>query len=83
MLKIRDNVDLKQLEKYGFEYDEDMKQYFYYEFTEPSCNSELRIYVDVVTREISTGLDIYANPYKIHDKIFELIQANLVEQIKE
>lgn len=26
MLKIRDDVDLKELEKFGFEYDEDIKQ---------------------------------------------------------
>ncbi len=73
MLKIKDNVDLKELEKFGFE--ENGGRYFYYGFTRPDCNSEIRIYIDVETREISTGFDIYVNPYKIHDKIYDLIQA--------
>ncbi len=81
MLKIKDNVDLEELEKFGFEEDEG--QYFYYEFTEPNSNSELRIYVDIKTRIISTGFDPYVSPYKIHDKIFNLIQAGLVEKIED
>ena len=43
MLKIKDDVNLKELEKFGFEFSEDDNFYFYYEFTEPDCNSELRI----------------------------------------
>lgn len=81
MLKIKDKVDLKELEKFGFELDEDMGQYFYYGFTEPSCNSEIRIYVEKGSRKISTGFDRCVNPYKIHDKIYDLIQAGLVEKI--
>lgn len=79
MLKIKDNVDLKELEKFGFEEDED--KYFYYGFTEPNCNSEIRMYIDIKTRVISTGFDMYVSPYKIHDKIYDLIQAGLVEKI--
>ena len=67
MLKIKDDVDLKKLEKFGFEEVELM--YFYYGFTKPDCNSEIRIYIDIETREINTGFDMYVDPYKIHDKI--------------
>lgn len=79
MLKIKDSVDLKELEKFGFDDEED--RYFYYEFTAPDCNSELRLYVDKKTREISTGFDMYVSPYRIHDKIYDLIKANMVEQV--
>ena len=81
MLKIKDNVDLKELEKFEFELDNDVGQYFYYGFTEPDANSEIRIYVGVETRIISTGFDPYVSPYRIHDKIYDLIQAGLVEKI--
>jgi len=81
MLKIKNGVDLKELEKFQFEKDGD--NYFYYGFTEPNCNSEIRIYVDIETRVISTGFDVYVSPYKIHDKIYDLIQANLVEKVEE
>ena len=80
-LKIQDNVDLKKIEKFGFDEEED--RYFYYEFTEPDCNSELRLYVDKKSREISTGIDMYASPYRIHDKIYDLIQADLVEKVSD
>lgn len=80
MLKIKDNVDLKELEKFGFE--EDDLQYFYYAFTEPDPNSEIRIYVEVETRIISTGFDHYVSPYKIHDKLYDLIKADLVEKVE-
>lgn len=78
MLKIKENVDLRELEKFGFEKDD--LQYFYYGFTEPRDNSEIRLYVDNSTREISTGFDEYVSPYKIHDKIYDLIQAEIVEK---
>lgn len=78
MLKIRDDLDLKELEKFGFEYDEDIKQYFYYAFTEPNDISEVRYYVEVNTRKISIGFDPYVNPYKILDKAYDLIKADLI-----
>lgn len=77
----RERIDLKELEKFGFEEDGD--KYFYYGFTEPNSNSEIRMYVDIKTKEISTGFDVYFNPYKIHDKIYDLIQAGLVEKVEE
>ena len=72
MLRIREDVDLKELEKFGFELYED--RYSYYGFTQPNSNSEIRIYIDVETRKISTGFDMYVDPYKIHDKIALVIR---------
>ena len=80
MLKIKDSVDLKELEK--FEFEEENDQYFYYGFTRPDDNSEIRFYVDKNTRIISTGFDMYVDPYKIHSKIYDLIKADLVEKVE-
>lgn len=77
MLKIKDDVDLKELEKFNFEYDEDNDYWFYYAFTEPSDQSEVRYYIDNKDRRISVGFDMYVNPYKILDKIYDLIQARI------
>jgi hypothetical protein len=38
----------------------------------------VRYYVKVNTRKISIELDPYVNPYKILDKAYDLIKANLV-----
>ena len=84
MLKIKNSVDLKELEKFNFEYDEDNDYWFYYGFTRADSNSEIRIYIDIENnRSISTGIDRYADPFKVHDKIYDLIQAGLVEKVDE
>lgn len=75
MLKIKNDVDIKEVEKFGFEYDEDNDCWFYYAFTEPSDQSEVRYYIDNKDRRISVGFDMYVNPYKILNKIYDLIQA--------
>ena len=77
MLKIKDDVDLKELEKFNFEYDEDNDYWFYYGFTEPNDQSEVRYYTDNKDRRISIGFDMYVNPYKVLDKIYDLIQARI------
>lgn len=79
MLKIKDEVDLKELEKFGFEEEE--TNYFYYGFTRPDCNSEIRMYVDKKDKTITTGFDMYVHEGRIHDKIYDLIQAGLVEKM--
>ena len=83
MLKIKDDVDLKELEKFGFEYDEDNNCYFYYGFTRADCKSEIRIYIYNDTRVIATGFDEYVDPNKIYNKIYDLIKAGLVEKVEE
>lgn len=80
LLKIRDDVDLKELEKFGFEYDEDNDYWFYYAFTEPNDQSEVRYYIDNKDRRISVGFDMYVNPYKVLVKMYELTKAELVEK---
>ena len=75
-----EKVDLEELEKFNFEYDEDNDYWFYYGFTEPNDQSEVRYYIDNKERRISVGFDMYVNPYKILDKIYDLIQLGSVEK---
>ena len=77
MLKIRDDIDLIELERLGFQYDEN-NNYFRYNNREGSI-----CYVFVKSRKISSSVDKYANTYWIHDIIFDLIEEGFVERIEK
>lgn len=73
MLKIKDNVDLKELEKYGFEYEEGIiiKEHGSY------CKYATSIdKIDRTIRPYYAGFSYY--DYEI---IYDLIKADLVEKI--
>lgn len=80
MLKIKDNVDLKELEKFGCELHWSGKCYLGgYDNRE----LHLRIYID--TREI-----VMCEPFRDNDGtennieiLFDLIQAGLVEKVSD
>lgn len=90
MLKIKDNVDLKELEKFGFKYCEE--DYTEETDAEPYINkywssyekkkSDYPIYINVSTRIID---DQYINPPYAEvvpaDLIYDLIKADLVEKV--
>lgn len=74
MLKIKDNVDLKELEKFGFEKD----RLSCYYIKEVAIAKECVVYTDTnaiwfVDNGTLSQLDI----------IFDLIQAGLVEKVVE
>ena len=71
MLKIKDNVDLKELEKFGF-------KKFKNELYHISSNIYDNIVIDIDSKEIN--LSCIANE-KIEDIIFDLIQLGLVEKV--
>lgn len=80
MLKIKDNVDLKELEKYGFEYDELYKCY-----VGGYSHRELHLRVDMETKEIR----MY-EPFRDNDNtennielLYDLIKDGLVEKVEE
>ena len=86
MLKIKNNVDLKELEKFGFEKDNDClgePYYFYYSFTRPDCKSEMTYTIYEDNRKIILYADIIANLNVGVNKLYDLIQAGLVEKIGE
>ena len=79
MLKIKDNVDLKELEKFGFK----EREYFYPLYCRNilACGvrkSNRKIYRYMYTLD---GADY--NTFDIFDVLFDLIQAGLVEKVGE
>lgn len=78
MLKIKDNIDLKELEKYGFkkQYDIDtgnLRKYQHKDFD--------FVYVFVVDREITATSVEYGEPKRINDLLYDLIKDGLVEKV--
>lgn len=86
MLKIKDNVDLKELEKYGFELTphcfEPADKIF--ENT-MSANIKIRITRDRIVYPVDDE-DIYNlgndNAFKMYDTLYDLIKADLVEKVE-
>lgn len=87
IFKIKDNVDLKQLEKFGFEEDEGE----WSKFIESVLDAD-----ELIIREnriitnwtcVETYNDSYAGEQKINEytefKIKDLIEAGLVEEVEE
>ena len=96
MLKIKDNVDLSELEKFGFKYRPYPNKMIIYGKTIPAFENDINylkvdIFVDEETREIR-GEMTYRNSLKKYESIdgvelifstlFDLIQAGLVEEVQ-
>ena len=86
MLKIKDNVDLKELEKYGFEYRLKTNEYYF----KINCSEYLEIPVDKESKwykEVRLFIeDEYYNCWtsvNSFDKLYDLIKDGLVEKVKE
>ena len=81
MLKIRDDVDLKELEKFGFEYEEDGEKKYYCKYL-PDNQHKLFIYED--DRKIRQGdfvLIFGYNEVELDESwIQDLIKADLVKE---
>jgi hypothetical protein len=84
MLKIKDNVDLKELEKYGFTYDED----WYYDFVPYNKHDNTGSYISVLCyfKAYNRQLDfVHIQPEdfgKAACILYDLIQAGLVEKVE-
>lgn len=79
MLKIKDGVDLKELEKFGFKFIEcDNEQYYTKQFNDNDGWSRA-YWVNIVKRQIELEAN---NPIILLDDIlYDLIQAGLVEKV--
>lgn len=80
MLKIKDNVNLKELEKYGFEhytmiYIKKIKR------SNETLKEEKDIYVEEENREISIHKGLFNIDEEL-DIIYDLIKAGLVEKVE-
>ena len=93
MLKIKDNVDLKELEKFGFKpkYDEDTgkikayekikkeEEYIVLGVTRTTIKGKIRIFR-------RTDIEWRINPYNEYfdvDTLYDLIKADLVEKVSD
>lgn len=80
MLKIKDNIALKELEKFGFvkkkmtDFCSDVKYWYTLNESEYDCICIMK------DREIFFGIDCYG---ETHDIIYDLIKANMVVKIDD
>ena len=83
MLKIKDNVDLKELEKFGFEYEEDEDEYYWCKYL---SDNEHKLFIYEDDREIIQGrfqLIFGFGRVELDKKwIDDLIKADLVEVVE-
>ena len=78
MLKIKDGVDLKELEKFGFAFHEKDKTYFVgnYPYT-------VSIYIDS-GRNIVVDDEWFGDyHFSLIDYLYDLIKADMVEKVEE
>lgn len=81
MLRIKDNVDLKELEKYGF-VEKKVKQTATLE--EKNIGYELEVDGDFIFVGQDRKILILINYHsKIEDVLYDLIKAGLVEKVEE
>ena len=85
MLKIKDNVDLKELEKYGFEvFNNNMARKIYYDTYDSSIHLEDDTWFVIEYRNIwfienDSNERYFGNPQ--FDDLYDLIKADLVEKV--
>ena len=93
-LRIKDSIDLKELEKFGFKakYDENTGEICAYQkkcekdvggllITITETTSLIRIYRAFIGKNIEWRINKY-NDYFDIDTLYDLIQAGLVEKVK-
>ena len=81
MLKIKDNVDLKELEKYGFEYEKGYEWQGYKAYNLKSYDCIIEV-VDDEDRWLT--IELYEKTMiVIPSVLYDLIQAGLVEKVEE
>ena len=86
MLKIKDNIELKELEKFGFKYIEDKSYKGDFSYCEKLIGGNVILGVSEPSRVIYSNIAITETTYISSDGldvIFDLIQAGLVEKVKE
>ena len=86
MLKIKDNIELKELEKFGFKYIEDKSYKGDFSYCEKLIGSNIILGVSEPSRVIYSNIAITETTYIFSDGldvIFDLFEKGLVEKVKE
>ena len=85
MLKIKDNVDLKELEKFGFEYEKEHSIYSErYIYTNERDTQRIEVIVndrEICVEDISGNYFLGAIVDEALTVLYDLIKADLVEKI--
>ena len=84
MLKIKDNVDLKELEKYGFE--EDRWKCYVKTICEGRRGQSFELIISLSRRVLegfANGADGSGEEADLDDTLYDLIKADLVEKVGE
>ena len=85
MLKIKDGIDLKELEKFGFKFSPIFHSYIFantYTYGESIKEEYISVFLDNYVLYISTA-DYDCELEKCKDVLYDLIQAGLVEKVGE
>ena len=86
MLKIKDNIELKELEKFGFKYIEDKSYKGDFSYCGKLIGDNVILGVSEPSRVIYSSITITETTFIFSDGldvIFDLIQAGLVEKVEE
>ena len=75
MLKIKDNVDLKELEKYGLKYQQVGMDYAYAKYMLKGQHKECVI--------VWLDREIQVDAIEILDTLYDLIKTDLVEKVSD
>ena len=81
MLKIKENVDLKELEKFGFQLVGEKNESYRVNIENKNYNSQALLIVTPVSREISIDTGSTYIKDKL-DILYDLIKADLVEKVE-
>lgn len=79
MLKIKDNVDLEELEKFGFKVHH-CKEWYYFDVDETTELFVKPISKQLVFKKFRTIGDTYINNITV---LYDLIKADLVEKVDD
>lgn len=78
MLKIKDDVELKELKKYGIKEAPDVKGLYGY------CNKYNGVWMYLFEFDSQDRIIKIVNPYyDCFDKLYDLIQAGLLEKVED
>ena len=81
MLKIKDNVDLKELEKFGFRLSGEKFESYIVNIEDKKCINQAMLIVTPITRKIIIDTGSTCIKDKL-DILYDLIKADLVEEVK-
>ena len=82
MIRKRDEIDMSELEKFGFRYGARNR----YIYKTKSNGIESRMYIDLTpcnnnNNQLKIESQSFSLPEKIIDKIYDLTKANIVERV--